>query len=355
MGEHSYIQCSGCGGRHARPGGSLCKILRSGKLFNVEEFDEEYEEKREGATKAISKGVPWSDIVSLSELGEVPDRSDSCYLDYCEKTIELLQAKLRTAEDSEKVIKAESTITNLLSQLQIGSGTKLKRRVSSLDHSMHGGRAPAASASSDPFIPSCLKVVEETDTRDYLSKLRPEHHIIPKKQFDSMNYRELVLGMSCVHSHLVQNGRPTRGYESHCLFIQRKACSFLYTNSANNLYDRYVTDRVMSGELDDYPSTCADAAMEFCDSYRRENSQIHSEKSPMGKQGNKPWSGYPYPFCYFWNEHNCCKRNCNLKHECGFCRTPDHKSRDCTKSSWKGTPLRPESPHTSSSTQASDI
>lgn len=346
MGEHSYISCSGCGGRHPRPGGSLCKILQSGKLFTGEDFDEiERKEEAEGATNTGSQGVPWSEIVAPDELREVPDREDPQYLEYCEKTIQLLKARVETTMESEKVIKAESTISKLLAQLHVGTGTKGKnRRLSSPAKPPPSWiSAPVAAGHTYTSTPSCLKVVEETDTRDYLSKLRPEQHLTPKKQYEAMNFREMVLGMACVHNHLVQHGRPTIGYDAHCLFIKRKACSFLYTNMANNLYDRYVTDRVMSGEYTDYPHTCNDAAMEFyCDSYRRESNQSYSDRAQSGRSGNKPWSGYPYPFCYFWNEHNCCKKNCNLRHECGFCHTQDHKSKDCKKSSWKGLPLRQE-------------
>lgn len=120
------------------------------------------------------------------------------------------------------------------------------------------------------------------------------------------------------------------------MFIKRKAASFLYTNTANVRYDRFVTDRVISGEYPDYPSACAEGSLEyFCDSYRREHHVVHGAVS--GSRGNsKPWSGYPYPYCFFWNEMpSCSKKSCNLKHECGYCFTSDHKSKDCSKSLWK--------------------
>lgn len=70
-----------------------------------------------------------------------------------------------------------------------------------------------------------------------------------------MNYRELVLGMAGVHAHLLQNGRPVYGYEQHCLFKKRKSAPFLYSNLASSSYDRYVTDKVISGEFWDFPSS----------------------------------------------------------------------------------------------------
>lgn len=150
-----------------------------------------------------------------------------------------------------------------------------------------------------------------------------------------MNYRELVLGMDGVHAHLLANNRCVSGYEAHALFVKRKSVTFLYSNMASILYDRYVSDRVISGEYLDYPSSCPDASLEFfCDSYRRDV-QKPSGVSNFGG-GNKPWSGYPFPFCYFHNEgQGCYKKKCTLRHECGYCQVGDHKSKECAKSLWK--------------------
>lgn len=122
-------------------------------------------------------------------------------------------------------------------------------------------------------------------------------------------------------------------YELHTLFILQKSVSFLYTNSASVLYEKSITDKVLSGEFLDYPSSCSDLALEyFCDMYRK-----HESLSPgNGKNQQKPWSGYPYPYCYFYNEGTGChKKSCSLRHECRFCHVADHRSKDCTKSTWK--------------------
>lgn len=165
--------------------------------------------------------------------------------------------------------------------------------------------------------------------------LHPEVHLPILKSYEKITYRDLVLDMAGVHAHLLHSGRPTAGYEAHCLFVKRKAASFLYSNLANILYNRFVTNKVISGEYTDFPSSCGDVTLEFyCDSYRVEHgssSQNSGVKSPV-----KPWSGYPYPFCFFWNEHStCCKRNCSLRHECGYCHTSEHKSQNCSKSLWQ--------------------
>lgn len=188
------------------------------------------------------------------------------------------------------------------------------------------------------FSSSFRTVVEASDSKEYLCKLRAESQLTPQKSYESMNYRDLVLGMAGVHNHLLLHGRPVDGYESHCLFVKRKSASFLYTNQASILYDRYVTDKILAGEFKDFPSSCSDACLEyFCDSYRRESHQFHiSPSSPNGAKGAKPWSGFPYPFCWFFNEGTGChKKVCHLKHECPYCHSSEHGSKDCAQSTWK--------------------
>lgn len=198
-----------------------------------------------------------------------------------------------------------------------------------------GGYGTTSPGSSQGQLLNYRNVCEPTDSKEYISMLHPENHLPIVKSYETMTYRDLVLGMAGIHSHLVHAGRPTAGFDAHCLFIKRKAASFLYTNLANILYNRFVTNKVISGEYVDFPSSCGDAMLEFyCDSYRVEHGVNNSHNS--GKSPAKPWSGYPYPFCFFWNERStCCKRNCSLRHECGYCHTSEHKSQNCSKSNWQ--------------------
>lgn len=303
-----------------------------------------------GAAFPDSK-VDWASILSSGELAAMPERDHPDYLSLCEKIIENLTEKLAKAEEREKVSRAESQITGLMAQLQLGSGGQ-RRRSSPLPastcvpNSGEFGSPPTSkpptvdpSAMGDPSVHPILghysrPIVDSSDGKEYVSKLRMENHLVPVKPYDQVNYRELMLGMDGVHSFLISSGRAVMGYESHCHFIRRKAVSFLYTNLACVLYDKYVTDRVISGEFYDYPAACADASLEFfSDTYRRD---VQKPAVTVQKGAAKPWSGYPYPYCYFFNEgQGCFKKNCSLKHECGFCHTKDHRSKDCVKSTWK--------------------
>lgn len=283
----------------------------------------------------------WGISLSSDELANVPDRFDPMYLGLCEKTICELKQKLEEKNDLEKVQAAEDEISNLMAQLSVRPKSRsVSGPNANLHHNMQRSPSQSHTGPGDGgtqwgnqdgngalFIRS---VVEQGDSKDYLGKLRPEVHLVPPKHYEAMNFRELMLGMAHVHHHLVQNGCPTHGYELHTMFILRKSVSFLYTNSASVLYEKYVTDKVVSGEFLDYPSSCSDAALEFfCDTYRRQE----CTSSGNGRSQQKPWSGYPYRYCYFYNEGaGCHKKSCQLKHECGFCHLADHRSKDCAKS-----------------------
>lgn len=302
----SLINCTGCGGYHQRPGGSRCRNLHftrnmdsggQAQASNVG-FDTGY---ATGVAFPDSK-VAWATILSPGELAAMPLREDPEYLSLCEDVIANLTKKLNKANEREKVARAEDQISGLMAQLDIGGGSQ-RRRSSPLPASASKQDIPSSPAvrptpsrgSNVPptFVTSGVPdepilsmnpllghghfsrpIVDEHDSKEYLSKLRIENHLVPVKSYELVNYRELMLGMDGVHSHLINNGRSVIGYEAHCHFIRRKSVSFLYSNLACVLYDRYVTDRIVNGELLDYPSACADASLEFfSDSYRRENVQ----------------------------------------------------------------------------------
>lgn len=343
----SNIQCSGCGGVHPRPGGSRCRHLKEKNI--VLDSESELDSDDETGQANPNSLVAWSRLLSPEEMASIPDRSSPEYMDLCERTISDLTKQLEGAKKSLKVEKAESTIANLMSKLKINpepardlstgaQGRSSGTPTCSRGNPWQGDYYHDVSSSPSPS-PGHKNVIEPSDSKEYLGRLRPEAHLVPVKNYEAMNYRELVLGMAGVHSHLLQHGRPVYGYEQHCLFVKRKSASFLYSNLASTLYDRYVTDKVLSGEFYDYPSSCSDAALEFfCDSYRRDNQVVSHNSSQSGKYSAKPWSGYPYPYCYFFNECNgCVKKSCSLKHECGYCHTPDHRSKVCSKSLWKKT------------------
>lgn len=81
---------------------------------------------------------------------------------------------------------------------------------------------------------SCA-IVKPGDGKEYVSKLRLENHLVPVKTYENVNFRELMLGMDGVHSHLLNNGRSVIGYESHCHFVRRKVVSFAFKPSLCSL------------------------------------------------------------------------------------------------------------------------
>lgn len=148
-----------------------------------------------------------------------------------------------------------------------------------------------------------------------------------------MNYRELVLGMAGVHSHLLQHGRPVYGYEQH--FIPKTQSSLLSIHKLSEYTVWSVCDRQgVVGRVLRLPIIlqwrCTGVFL-----WHLSDLGTFTHGSG-GKTSGKPWSGYPYPYCYFFNECNSCvKKSCGLKHECGYCHTPDPCSKECSKSLWK--------------------
>lgn len=147
---------------------------------------------------------------------------------------------------------AEDKITSLMSQLSVRPKSRYPSGIHPAGLPMSqagvprspgsGGDSYAQWSNQDIGAVFIRSVVEQGDSKEYLGKLCPEAHLIPSKHYESINFREVLLGMSGVHQHLVNNSRPTQGYELHTQFILRKSVSFLYTNSASVLYEKYVKD-----------------------------------------------------------------------------------------------------------------
>lgn len=207
----------------------------------------------------------WEAILPPDELTTVPLRTSDEYLGFCEKIITELTQKLEDSEEETKVREAEPKIGDLMSQLKLNES--IRERKCSRRESRENDTGFLPDSGPDPschgFTGSFRTVVEPTDSKDYLCKLRAESHLTPKKSYESMNYRDLVLGMAGVHFHLLMNGYPVDGYEAHCLFVKRKSASFLYTNQASILYDRFVTDKVIAGEFKDFPSSCSSSTLDI--------------------------------------------------------------------------------------------
>lgn len=217
------INCTGCGGVHPRLGGSLCRNLAFRKNTG------HYEAKSMGATaadtnsKMAASGVNRAAILPADELATMPDRTSDEYMAFCEKVIGELSHKVEASEEESKVLAAENKICELMSQLHMSESSR-ERKLSRRD-SRAGSGLLLPDVSPDPHSHLFRTVVVPTDSKDYLSKLRAEAHLTPLKNYEAMNYRDLVLGMAGVHNHLLFHGHPVDGYEAHCLFENQRHSS----------------------------------------------------------------------------------------------------------------------------------
>lgn len=201
----------GPGGYHARPGRMYCKHKKQEKghiFFTGEDVGDRGELETNPFSPVSPQSIPWAAIIPVEELPNMPDREDPSYVDFCERVITGLKQRLSEAIEKEKVSKAKQSIADLMNQLFLAEGPSQKVHTSAnqspAPQSPGMGRAAAkgsavdqsvpmqgASGSSDHFnynqVP-VLRVVEESDTKDYLSMLRPENHLMAKKSFENMNY-----------------------------------------------------------------------------------------------------------------------------------------------------------------------
>lgn len=115
------INCTGCGGVHPRPGGSMCKNLAFTR--NIGRKYDSTGTVRGGAAAGpnskMGEAPRWEAVLPPDELANVPLRTSDEYLAFCEKVIADLSHKLEASEEEEKVRNAERKISELMSQLQL--------------------------------------------------------------------------------------------------------------------------------------------------------------------------------------------------------------------------------------------
>lgn len=261
------INCTGCGGVHPRPGGSRCKNLKFGIQYWKDSVASENESEGQedlGVSDPNSK-VAWDTILSPTELSTMPARTEDSYLPFCGKIIQDLNEKVEQMSSHARISEAEDKITELMQKLHLGSSRQRRRSCPPMGghqlSAMGGQQVPATTlrssrpgsqmvvGSQQPYDVSASRqgngtqafelgfprnVVEPGDTKEYIGKLRPENHLVPQKTYENMNFRELVLGMDGVHSHLISNNRCVSGYEAHSHFVKRKSVNFLYSNIARS-------------------------------------------------------------------------------------------------------------------------
>lgn len=166
------INCTGCGGIHPLPGGSLCKNL----LFS--QYPGRKEDNTQGAMAtdtnskmATATGINWAAILSSDELSTIPDRSSDDYMAFCEKMISELTQKVEASREESKILSAEQKICELMSQLHVSESSR-ERKLSHRD-SLGGVVLPDTSPEqpSQLFSGQFRNVVEPSDSKEYLCKL----------------------------------------------------------------------------------------------------------------------------------------------------------------------------------------
>lgn len=113
----------------------------------------------------------------------------------------------------------------------------------------------AAQVYGQPLTSSLGMVPDTTDVNTGIY-LRPEFNVQPKDSntsvkslnYKSMNYYDLIYGMTCVSKYVLQTGGDINGYLNHMCFVARQAQLDSFTDLTFVNYDRSVIDGDCGGD-----------------------------------------------------------------------------------------------------------
>ena len=329
------INCRGCGYRHTGAGGSRCKFLQKPK---------------------DSK-----DTMASVDL-DVPSRDSPEYKDYLEKRILEQESLLRKAEENVKTTMLEQKLASLRLQTerladettgddsgndQDAGNTGFTGRILSGRHEGH-----RSTLQTPPASP------EQTKTeKEIISKLRPCSYVTDFKSTEKTTYREFIMGMTKVLQFVIEVSGVAKGYASHMSFIADKASLNLYATDALIKYEMAVSDKVISGDLQDWVSADpesvamhlgADATYAVRGANRPGWCRGFSGNS--GNSGNtRDFSDWPREVCWLYINTTCYFQRCRRAHICAKCRKSGHPQKECdtkeNSSSPSGDKRRPKRDH----------
>ena len=220
------IDCRGCGNRHTGAGGS--KFLLSHTHAKVQD--------------------------KMSFLDKAPSRDSPEYRSYLESRMEEQEKKLRIAEEQSRIHSLERQLADLqlrTSYLKEKEGEDDTQEVGATGFGSRvlSGRAGIDSSVHTPVDPQRSKTEKEV-----ICKLSPSSYLPEPKTMDKTTYQEFMLGMTKVLQFIIEVGGAPNGYAAHMSFIASEASLNLYYTDSLMKYEKAVTDKVISGLLNDWVS-----------------------------------------------------------------------------------------------------
>ena len=337
MSEQQLKQCSACAQKHTPPFGRYCRLQAhqlTDELHGLPgpETDSEVHAGAEGGAPPDQPADMPTDLP--------PARTSQEYIKRLEDTINRLEEELEAQRHLALVDKLENKVASLKIQVQGGARNQDGRtqgghsQPASTPATVGGvwpGRQEKESVFAAAYASEHQADFEPDSTgRVGSSKFRPEYHLVPRKAYYRLTYRELNYGCIGVLNLLIESGMPFAGYLSHVRFIAAKAAQQVFTTEALVSYERAVTTKVLRGSIPDWMASDAESVSLYLGvegTFALRNAMANPR---IPRSSKSSWDDWPDTVCWLYNYRQCESAKCRRRHVCGFCRSKDHKAKDCT-------------------------
>lgn len=316
----SLINCKGCGLKHKRPS---C-------LFN----------RRKKVTIAHKmSGFKQDEFSTLGiDPTKVPDRGSPEYLAFLEGIVRQKQESITELEEAEADHSAAESFTKAMGTMEAAMRNMMLTTTQLAGAATQQALGPGGSTA--------------TSKQEKLSKCRPSHYI--GKPFKSLSIREFMLGCLKVLQFRLMEGCDVTNYLKHLIFLFGKVASREYVKEGILMYDHTASEKVLSGECDDWSPVDIEAqasylSLEYSKLYRDLKEKESRTHAPSGKPYKVKKSGsqgfgnatgsplydfpnWPQGVCWCWNAARTCPRTpCGFQHDvCGLCgKEKDHRAINC--------------------------
>ena len=197
-------------------------------------------------------------------------------------------------------------------------------------------RRPSAASPSPPGRISGLDPTlhaRSKEERETLSKLSALSNLSEAKAIEKVTYREFICAMTKVLRLVVSSGIDSSHYAAHLNFIATKAALNLYATDALIKYEAAVTDRLISGQYEDWVAAdpeCVALHLGADATYAvRQGGSRWARQSSGSFGANRDFSDWPKEVCWLFNNTSCYFPRCKKAHICIKCKRSGHIMRDC--------------------------
>ena len=327
-----FINCTACKGCHTGRGGQYCKFVSP---------------VHAGATA----GTPA--MAMAAQDVDTPDRDSPEYLSYLKSKIEEEEDRLKYLQDQRNLTSLEDQLARLRLQsteFEFKSASLTKPAppntgmAADLLTAAHQGGAWSTAAQVPVSLtsPQTVFMQRSREERDMLSKLRATSHLSEQKPIEKITYRDFICAMAKVLKMLTDLDLGFRNYVAHMGFITSKAALDLYATDAIIRYEAAVTDRVITGQYQDWVAAdpeCVALHLGADATYTvRQGGSRWPRQNSGNSGGSRDFADWPKEICWLFNNTNCYFPCCQKAHICFKCKRTGHNMKDCKNSDEQASP-----------------